>query len=338
MSSNRKKDAAAIERFIDGLGETFRGDPRKQKWTRRIYRFEEVKSAALVILSGEFLCREIRDQQGLADGIVECAAMDILAQTPESHQYTRFYFRPHTPMLYSSEGIRRDEDLERQAHYPVPVFFIMDSKKLLTRSDVQFSDGSLANFVPPYEPRIGHTVAFLESIPFADVYHDQSFSPEDRNRIVFRRHAEVLGPGRLGLTELRDIVCRTGPERDTLLTLLGNSAVEWESRIRVEKPGERLFFGSVTGKVTYINDIRLDGSDLLIYPEPHYGEHEFRVRVMNLDDRSEILDKTKIQNPVPNLLRARLKVAPKAVYVRIDIDGHLAFKGVVRGVTLIAPR
>ena len=56
---------------------------------------------------------------------------------------------------------------------------------------------------------------------------------EMKEELKFRRHAEVLAEDELDLEGLREIVCRTGPERDTLLDLLGPEAERWDEMIPI---------------------------------------------------------------------------------------------------------
>src|SRR5262249_27225848 len=76
------------------------------------------------------------------------------------------------------------------------------------------------------------------SIPFKYVYHEGPFGSARRDEIVDARHAEVLVPDQLTLEHVRAVVCRSAPERETLLNLLNSSAREtWEPKVILESSG-----------------------------------------------------------------------------------------------------
>jgi hypothetical protein len=59
----------------------------------------------------------------------------------------------------------------------------------------------------------------------------------DRGEIINSRHSEALVPGVLTLDHLRWVVCRSAPERSTLLHLLSPQARErWRPRVILEGP------------------------------------------------------------------------------------------------------
>ncbi len=104
---------------------------------------------------------------------------------------------------------------------------------------------------------VGRTVDFLRRIDFADVYHDSGVGQrgsERRAAILNARHAEVLAAGELCLDHLRFVVCRSGAERDTLLSLIdGSTRSVWIRKIVVDEGPRRLF----NRRGTYVKDVTL---------------------------------------------------------------------------------
>ena len=120
------------------------------------------------------------------------------------------------------------------------------------RSDCEFSTGNVARS----DFEIGTNAQHFRSLPFREIYHRGPLPTdhERRDAIINARHAEALYKSELDLEDLRDIVCRTGPERETLLALLGHSlAPVWKDRIRLEHANEGLF----ERRWYYVRDIRL---------------------------------------------------------------------------------
>ena len=119
------------------------------------------------------------------------AATEVISETPTNHKrFARLYFRPRTPTQYANEGILPPERRYQQAHCPVPIFFCFDLAKLLEQDDVMFSDGSMGR----PEVRFGDSLEVFQAIPFEFVYHDRTFTRDDKSKIVFHRHAENPGP------------------------------------------------------------------------------------------------------------------------------------------------
>jgi hypothetical protein len=139
-----------------------------------------------------------------------------------------WYFRPRTPTQYNNEGFRPVGQRELNSHCPVPVFFLFNSKELLTRKDILFSKGSLASKNSSlYED----AKSFID-IPFKLVYHDSSFSNQDKDTIIYHRHAEVVAFEELDLDNLKYIFCRSEAEYQTLVDLLKPEIYrKWEKMI-----------------------------------------------------------------------------------------------------------
>ena len=134
---------------------------------------------------------------------------------------------------------------------PVPVYLLFGSQ-LLQETGVRFCEGRL---MP--SAQIGDSAEFLSKMNFREIYHDGQLYQHNRAKIINSRNSEVLIKNRLPLDLLKHIVCRSSPERDTLLNLLGPVARErWMQRLRVDDGHRRLFHKD---RGTFIKDVHLSG-------------------------------------------------------------------------------
>jgi hypothetical protein len=87
---------------------------------------------------------------------------------------------------------------------------------------------------------------FLKHMDWGQIYSSGAVARERVGDMKFYRMAEILIPDGVGLEHLQHIVCRTAPERDTLLHLLSDEArSKWRSKIRTAGRAE-LFEGHWT--------------------------------------------------------------------------------------------
>lgn len=162
--------------------------------------------------------------------ITDIASKTVIESTDlKWKDYVRLYFRPHTPTQFNNEGFRPEDQRRLASHCPVPIFFIFDSKAILTNKTTCFSDGNLAAGA-----QTGETSHFFLSLPFEKIYHDHGLTKEEKRNIVFHRHAEVIIPKSLDLSSLKFIWCRSQAEFETLLYLLPSKPRQiWDKRIGV---------------------------------------------------------------------------------------------------------
>lgn len=200
-------------------------------WPRYVYHFTDVRNAVQILRHGYLYSRAEANRLGLME--TDNASPDVIQQTSATHfQFARLYFRPRTPTQYANEGIRPRSQRELGgAHCPMPVFFCFDALTVLAQDETFFSDGNMGSARSTFS----NTRDFFLRIPFDLVYHNRRFAPQERNEIIYHRHAEVLVPERLALEPaLRFIACRSVAERQTLLNLLPvGLANRWNSRIRL---------------------------------------------------------------------------------------------------------
>ena len=124
---------------------------------------------------------------------------------------------------------------------PVPVYLLF-SVSLLMEEGVQFTRGRFTQ-----SAEIGKTAKFLRGTDFGEVYHDSPVgrlgANTRRSNILNARHSEILVKNELLLDHVQHIVCRSAPERDTLLTLMVPEVrTRWIKRIHVDKGRKRLFY------------------------------------------------------------------------------------------------
>jgi len=319
----RKGDADAIEELLSDLPAQLGLSSRKAPWPRFIYRFDDIRTVAHILRKGRLLSRTKCHEEGIT--FHDAANKEIIQQTQYLHGYVRLYFRPLTPTQYKMEGIRAKKQMTPTGeHCPVPVFLLFDSKQLLTEQGVSFTDGS-----PTRKGKytVGDSAEFLAQLPFESIYHEGTIygDRDEISEIIFRRHAEVLVPGELDLTHLRHIVCRTGPERDTLLFLLGDAASKWSDRIRIARAGDALFY---TNGV-YVEDIRLVGDKLNIKFPPRAYKYDAELIVSNASTGKEIVRRQHAATSLSGWRVLDLPLRIDNAIVELTIEGVLAYKGSV---------
>ena len=234
-----KRDADEIRDYMRGLASELRLDGNRKWWTNWLFRSDHVENAAKILNSGRLLSRSAAERDNLI--VKDSGSTQHVAQLSPSHRdYVRLYFRPRTPTQYANEGIRPTGRIQYGAHMPVPVYMLFSSS-LLMCAGVSFSRGRLTSLA-----QNGSSAKFLMNMKFADIYHDSGVGSwggsNRRSSILNARHSEVLIKDELSLDLVRHIVCRSAPERETLVNLLDAKSKEyWLERIHVDEGRRRLF-------------------------------------------------------------------------------------------------
>lgn len=320
----KKRDAAEIEEFVAQLPAELSLDPRRAWWPQFVYRFDDLRNTVSILHRGALLSREQCAREKLEHH--DAANQAIIEATPYAHRYVRLFFRPLTPTQYRMEGIKAAAELTNTGeHCPVPVFLLFDAKALLGTQGVQVTDGGIAR---RGQYRVGNSAEFLRTIPFESVYHDGPL-PEDaweRSDIIFRRHAEVLVENELGLEHLRHIRCRTGPERDTLLYLLGRDAPRYEHLVRIVPPGAALFYG----RGMFVESIHML-HDQLYFRMPNRGARRYSVDLLVSDlETGEVLARrTRADAQLNGNWHIAINKRRDRVLVTFIVEGAIAFQGLV---------
>jgi hypothetical protein len=161
----------------------------------------------------------------------------------------------------------------------VPVYFLFESAQILCREDSKFSAGNLG----ARSTKLMQTAVDFAALPFEDIYHAGAFSKQDRDRIVNRRHAEVVVPRALPLLPaIRRIVCRSTAERETLALLLGDAWPQWRDMTAVSTQ-RQLFFR----KWNYVERVTTSHEELMFHchaaeSDADRGPFSFFVQVNSL--------------------------------------------------------
>lgn len=146
-----------------------------------------------------------------------------------------------------------------------------------------------------------------------------------KEEIKFRRHAEVLVERELDLSGLREIVCRTGPERDTLLDLLGDQAAKWAPITRLERAGEQIF----NRRQLFVESVTVQDDSLWIdVMNPHVGVFNVGVAVVDADTGLTLVDISRQDKQLSRRNKLVLPTGVMRVHTTLTVDDALAFQGV----------
>ena len=327
MSRDRRKpDSQKFLAFLDKLKqEPWLGN--RKWWVDFLFHFTDIKNAVSILNSGFLFSRDEVERQRI--DFVDSANSQIIDQTDATlTDKVRFYFRPRTPTLYRMEGFKPPKGLD--AHCPVPVYFLFDMREIISLNDTSFSAGSLAR----REHNLFTTADEFTQLPFEDIYHDTGFTPEDKDRIVNARHAEVIYPKRISLNYLNYICCRSQAEYETLYNLLSPVVWNrWESKVRTRNP--HLLFNQ---EWLYIKDVTLEKESIHInFKRPNntdfYGPFKIRVDIEDQWTNNSYYFEQEYTNIVAELENTRLNLDLSDIIniseyvVKVFIDDNLAYRG-----------
>jgi hypothetical protein len=333
-----KPDADEIVRFIDELADEWSGDVRSW-WPHYLFHVTDVRNAASVLASGRLLSRQRVKQLGLMQ--TDNASSSHIASTKQDVlDCVRLYFRPRTKTFKLNEGIRPTAERYRDAHCPVPVAFLLDSRMILGSEGVRFSDGNLAR----HDPWIASDARSLRRLPFDFVYRDpalgreptlDTYRKEDRDAIKNYRHSEVIVPGELPLKDvLHYVFVRSPAERETLLSLLAarieHVPQSLAAMIQVDATGSgrtsALFFKehSFVVDVSTVDDyLWIEFNPLTTSPGPFQATFQFIDRVTEQPvfyEEESFQANRPVHRPIPRQLRANV------FQFRLLLDGCLAYQ------------
>ncbi|MFC6179763.1 DarT ssDNA thymidine ADP-ribosyltransferase family protein [Lactiplantibacillus daowaiensis] len=245
----------------------------KQKiWPRYCYHFTDESNLARILRSGRLVSRWDAQQTNSMSN--DNANPEVIAGTSESiTQNVRLYFRPRTPTLNNNEGFRPGSKYH-QASCPFPVFLLFPLAQILNLPNTRFSPTSLALH---REPELLSGSEAFSKLPFDLIYHDQAFSPDDRDNIIHHRHAEIVVPHELSLEHLLYIVVRSVAEKETLINLLKLKHLDqYINRVQVDDAGIYFF-----KRWTYVDEVLMDDEQVNI--KMHRGEDAFPAEWTNSD-------------------------------------------------------
>lgn len=317
-----KSDADAIRDWAAGLPALFGGDRSREWWAKFAFRFDTLKSTAEILRSESVFSRQECARRGVA--YHDAANRSVIEKTGHAHDLVRLYFRPRTPTQYNMEGIKAAKEIPVTGeHCPVPVFLLFDLPSTLAADGVRFTDGSMAN---AGRYRIGDDAAFLRSIPMELVYHDGAYvTPPGKDELKFRRQAEIVRERELSLETLRLVACRTAPERDTLLHLLGPDASRWADRIRIPAAGRGLFYRE---RGFHVRDVRYTGSEVQFEVYRRGVRYRVQVLIRDVETGATILEK-RGTGEVAETFSLPVPADAERVDVELIIEGYTAYRGIL---------
>ena len=319
MTSNVKSRERVVRTFLRGLKSSpWLGTARKW-WPNYVFHFTDIRNAVSVLKEGVLLSRTQAQLQNLM--ATDNASRDIIGSTDERWKdYVRLYFRPRTPTQYRNEGIRPEGELYSYAHCPMPIYFLFDSFRILSRPDCLFTDGSLAS-----TPEIFSSPTDLDQIPFEYVYHDSPLADSEKRTVTFHKQAEVIIPKQLNLNALRFIVCRTQAEYETLLHLLPTSAANhWSGQI-IHDSRSNVFFK----RWVYLESVELSGSKAIFnfQRQPEYAGN-FNAKATFTNTLTGLMYSWEDDNFTANepLVITLADVGPFVDYsVRVSLDDNIVY-------------
>lgn len=308
-----------------GLASSLGLDGSRKWWPDWLFRSDHVENAAAILNSGKLLSRAVAESERLI--VKDAGSPEHIGQlTAEHRTYVRLYFRPRTPTQYANEGIRPKHRIQYNAHMPVPVYLLF-STSLLMETGVTFSRGRLAPGTP-----IGETAEFLKATNFGDVYHDSAVGrlgeSDRRSTILNARHSEVLVKDELPLTHLKHVVCRSAPERETLLNLLTPEVkAEWISRTHVDEGRRRMF--QRLGTFVQGADLERTRSRFVFYPNVELdmrGPFGLHIEWLSHDRKRTHTNPDFVVSTRPEVFNLGRGAA--RYRVRVNLNGDLSYLGV----------
>jgi len=280
MNLRYKPDAHKIVDAIGALEKADWLDDARSWWPKFLFHFTSLKNAVSI------LERELIYSRGYLEAnnqvFINGASPQIIDQTNEKwKEYVRLYFRPRSPTQYSNEGFRSINDRKYDSHCPCPVYFLFDSKELLTRADCFFSEGSLAS---PGTILKSSADDFIR-LPFRLIYHDSYFTSLERDTILYHRQAEVAVKDKLDLSALKYVFCRSEAEYKTMIFCLSNKKIrKWNSIIGSSHKGAFFFKNWMFVEKT---DLTEDVISIAFSRIPsHCGEFNISIKVFDEDTKN----------------------------------------------------
>ena len=309
---------AHIARWQQSLTSPFY--PHRKHWPTRLFHHAPLENAVAILREGVLRSRNDTYNTHPKD----VAAPGVISANTAAHDFVRLYFRPKTPTQYHIEGIRRPNECKYEgAHAPVLIMFALDSRAVLARPDVQFSDMNMQKLG---SVKTGNTAEFFDTIQFIKVFSevqcDKSYTDA--------RCAEVLTKSPLRLdTCLKEIYFRSEPERDTILHMLGPAAERWANQCIVSdtlKVFQKDYafvqeVGLTPKGVTFGCNARRDRANLAIEIEVFDATGSRCVHFVN--------DEIEARPPDAARWIYNKRIAPGIYLVRMRIDGHLAHESLI---------
>jgi ssDNA thymidine ADP-ribosyltransferase, DarT len=291
----------------------------RSKWPRFLFRHEKIENAATILQAGALLSRNAAADETHDD----IAPATVITRRTEAHQFARLYFRPRNPTQFHIEGIRQDGDpfisQDHGAHAPVLVMLVFRAQSVLTQNETCFSDGNMQHNRTKYEK----SEDFFRAIHFQDVFHDDRFDLNDRDRIVRSRCAEVLAQSPLSLSNhLVAVLCRSEAERRTLLHLAPKLSDSVKQKIRTYSE-----VGVFFNEYSFVKDVDMNSNGVSFTLNPRKDEKDvsLSIKIERKNDRIAIYSAAdKLISPSKKW-HVKQPLSEGVYEVTIHVDGHLAY-------------
>lgn len=314
--------AAAVDTHIDEWSNRLQSPffPHRKHWPKHLFHHAPLENAAAILRDG---CLRSRTDEANTHP-KDVAAPGVIDNRHDAHGRVRLYFRPKTPTQYSIEGIRKGGECRYgdQTHLPLIVMFCLDARAVLLNPEIQFSDKNMQLG----SAMVGSTDADFAQIPFAKVYHEGPIG-DDRS-IIDARCAEVMPSSPLHLAgTLSAISFRSKPERDTLLSMLGEQAGAWRPFCRVSD--ELKVFQK---DYSFISFLELSPEGLIFQLNPRRDGQAVALRALLLNAQGDVMfDNSYASQPAkpPNGGNwiIEKKLSKGRYFARLWIEGHPVYEG-----------
>jgi hypothetical protein len=220
-----------------------------------------MENAVAILLDGNLRSRNDAANRRPRD----VAAPGVIDSRVHAHDRVRIYFRPKTPTQWHIEGIRKPGECKYgdATHAGMLVMFALDSKSILGRPDIAFSDRNmqLGGTTP------GDTEDYFSSI---------DFGTGGDHSITDVRAAEVLVNSPLPLHEcLKAIYLRSEPERETLLHALGNERDVWSPFCQVSD-ALKVF----QKDYTFVQELRMTPKGIVFRLNPRRDRQNIKIQIV----------------------------------------------------------
>ena len=202
-------------------------------WPLFAFHYTDVTNAANILSSGYLYCRTNATKSQIMKN--DNASRQVINITnPAVKSFVRLYFRPLTPTQYYNEGFKHPllrYNGDSEANVPVPIFLLFDLEKILSISNISFSEFSQANS----GSELLKGVESFKNLNFAYIYSNDMNDIEKTKKY---RHAEILCPKELEIEPyIKNILCRTNLERLTLLNMIRDKSniafIKYRDKIKV---------------------------------------------------------------------------------------------------------
>lgn len=234
--AEEKRDARAFRRYIADLREeSWLG--ARYWWPYFLFHFADVQAVADTLKSGVLRSPALQ------------AGPRRKFKREKWDNTVRLYFRPRTPDLFSSEGLRPVERQWAGLYCPMPVYLLFDLEAVICLPEARFSEADLGENTKTFKAS-----AAFRDLPFDLIYHDSWFSADQREEVMRHRRAQVLVPQQLKLDSLQYIWCRSQAEYETLRALVPAGVWHnWRDKITV-----RADYALFNRKWLYVDEVTLE--------------------------------------------------------------------------------